>query len=100
MVDVIKDTVTVTVDGKTFEAEKGELLIKAAQENGVDIPRFFWHERVKPVGMCRMCLGEVAGGRGVPPAGTTYDAEGMVGNTQSETVTKIQGGRVRVRAGN
>ena len=61
-----KTTVTVTVDGVTFEAQPGELLIKAAQENGIYIPRFCWHERMKPVGMCRMCLVEIEGGRGLP----------------------------------
>ncbi|MDQ1479483.1 MAG: NADH-quinone oxidoreductase subunit, partial [Actinomycetota bacterium] len=90
--ELAKDTVTVTVDGKTFEAAKGELLIKAAPENGVYIPRFCWHERMKPVGMCRMCLVEVDGVRGFPPACTTPVAEGMVCHTQSETVKKIQDG--------
>ncbi len=56
------------------------------------IPRFCWHERMKPVGMCRMCLVEVEGGRGFPPACTTPVTEGMVCNTQSETVKKIQDG--------
>jgi len=88
----VKETVTVTVDGVTFEAPKGELLIKAAQEHGVYIPRFCWHERMKPVGMCRMCLVEVEGVRGFPPACTTPVAEGMVCNTQSDTVKKIQDG--------
>ena len=32
-----KSTVTVTVDGTSFEAQPGELLIKAAQEHGVFI---------------------------------------------------------------
>ena len=74
-----KDTVTVTVDGKTVRgAAKGELLIKAAQEHGIYIPRFCWHERMKPVGMCRMCLVEVEGVRGLPPACTTPVADGMV----------------------
>jgi NADH-quinone oxidoreductase subunit G len=90
--EVVKDTVTVTVDGITFEAPKGELLIKAAQEHGVYIPRFCWHERMKPVGMCRMCLVEVEGARGFPPACTTPVAEGMVCNTQSDAVKKIQDG--------
>ena len=90
--EVVKDTVTVTVDGITFEAPKGELLIKAAQEHGVYIPRFCWHERMKPVGMCRMCLVEVEGVRGFPPACTTPVAEGMVCNTQSDAVKKIQDG--------
>ena len=70
----------------------GELLIKAAQEHGVYIPRFCWHERMKPVGMCRMCLVEVEGVRGFPPACTTPVADGMVCNTQSDAVKKIQDG--------
>ena len=90
--EVAKETVTVTVDGLTFEAKKGELLIQAAQEHGVYIPRFCWHERMKPVGMCRMCLVEVEGVRGFPPACTTPVAEGMVCNTQSDAVKKIQDG--------
>ncbi|MDQ1434832.1 MAG: NADH-quinone oxidoreductase subunit [Actinomycetota bacterium] len=87
-----KTTVTVTVDGITFEAQPGELLIKAAQENGVYIPRFCWHERMKPVGMCRMCLVEIEGGRGYPPACTTPVADGMVVHSQNDTVKQIQDG--------
>ena len=87
-----KTTVTVTVDGETFEAQPGELIIKAAQEHGIYIPRFCWHERMKPVGMCRMCLVEVDGVRGFPPACTTPVADGMVVHTQNDTVKKIQDG--------
>ncbi|HTD49166.1 MAG TPA: NADH-quinone oxidoreductase subunit NuoG [Acidimicrobiia bacterium] len=90
--DLAKDTVTVTVDGIVFEAKKGEMLIQAAQEHGVYIPRFCWHERMKPVGMCRMCLVEVEGVRGFPPACTTPVADGLVCNTQSDAVKKIQDG--------
>ena len=72
------DGVTVTIDGKTVEAKPGELLIKVAQEHGIYIPRFCWHERMKPVGMCRMCLVEVDGVRGFPPACTTPVTDGMV----------------------
>jgi NADH-quinone oxidoreductase subunit G len=88
----VTEKVTVTVDGITFQADQGELLIKAAQENGIYIPRFCWHERMKPVGMCRMCLVEVEGGRGYPPACTTPVADGMVVHTQNDTIKKIQDG--------
>jgi NADH-quinone oxidoreductase subunit G len=83
-------TVTVTIDGKQVEAEPGALLIKVAQEHGVYIPRFCWHERMKPVGMCRMCLVEVEGVRGYPPACTTPVADGMVCSTQTAAVKQIQ----------
>jgi NADH-quinone oxidoreductase subunit G len=89
---VDKTTFTVTIDGATIEAKPGELLIKVAQEHGTYIPRFCWHERMKPVGMCRMCLVEIEGIRGFPPACTTPVADGMVCHTQSDTVKKIQDG--------
>jgi NADH-quinone oxidoreductase subunit G len=87
-----KSSVTVTVDGVSFEARPGELVIKAAQEHGIYIPRFCWHERMKPVGMCRMCLVEIEGVRGFPPACTTPVADGMVVHSRNEKVKKIQDG--------
>lgn len=90
MSDLNPDTVKVTIDGTVVEARPGELLIKVAQENGVYVPRFCWHERMKPVGMCRMCLVEVEGARGFPPACTTPVTDGMVVHTTTETVKKIQ----------
>ncbi|HEY5013611.1 MAG TPA: NADH-quinone oxidoreductase subunit NuoG [Acidimicrobiia bacterium] len=86
------DTVTVNIDGREVAAKPGELLIKVAQEHGVYIPRFCWHERMKPVGMCRMCLVEVDGVRGFPPACTTTVTDGMVCRTQTDAVKKIQDG--------
>ncbi len=38
-----KQTVTITVDGREIEAEPGELVIAAAERNGVYIPRFCYH---------------------------------------------------------
>ena len=43
---------------------KGELVIEAAERNGVYIPRFCYHPRMEPVGMCRMCIVEIDTGRG------------------------------------
>ena len=51
-----KSTVTVTLNGVEIEANPGELLIDAAERHGTYIPRFCYHSRMKPVGMCRMCL--------------------------------------------
>ncbi|MBI2169740.1 MAG: NADH-quinone oxidoreductase subunit NuoG [Actinobacteria bacterium] len=86
------ETVTITVDGREMNVPAGELLIKAAQDHGVYIPRFCWHERMKPVGMCRMCLVQVDGVRGLPPACTTRVTDGMVVDTESAEVRKAQEG--------
>ena len=86
------DVVTVTIDGKEVQAPRGELLIKVAQEHGTYIPRFCWHERMKPVGMCRMCLVEVEGMRGMQISCATPVSDGMVVNTQSPNVKAVQDG--------
>ncbi len=84
--------VTVTIDGVEMEAEGGALVIKVAQDHGIYIPRFCWHERMKPVGMCRMCLVEIEGQRGLPPACTATVTDGMVVHTQTPGVKKAQEG--------
>ncbi len=53
-----------TLNGQELVANEGELLIDACDRNDVHIPRFCYHNRMKPVGMCRMCLVEVDTGRG------------------------------------
>ncbi len=87
-----QDVVTVTIDGKEVQAPRGELLIKVAQEHGTYIPRFCYHERMKPVGMCRMCLVEVEGMRGLQISCATPVVDGMVVNTQSDGVKTAQDG--------
>jgi NADH-quinone oxidoreductase subunit G len=86
--------ITITVDGMEMEGEKGDLLIRVAQEYGVYIPRFCWHPRMRPVGMCRMCLIQLEGPRGpmIVPACTTVINDGMVFDTQNDTVAKAQEG--------
>src|SRR2546425_9954994 len=86
------DAVTITIDGNQVEARPGELVIAAAERNGVYVPRFCWHPRMKPVGMCRMCLVEIDGVRGLPPSCTTPVADGMEVVTTSDKVKKAQDG--------
>lgn len=84
--------VTLTVDGREVKAKTGDLLIKVAQDHGTYIPRFCYHERMKPVGMCRMCLVEVEGMRGLQISCATVVADGMVVHTQSDAARLAQDG--------
>ena len=88
------DGVAVEIDGHEVVAHKGELLIEAAERHGVYIPRFCYHERMKPVGMCRMCIVEVDTGRGpaLQPSCMLECTPGMKVDTESETVKKVQDG--------
>ena len=91
---ISSEMVKVTVNGQEFEAPKGQMLIQAAQEHGTYIPRFCWHSRMRPVGMCRMCLVEMETPRGkvLITACTNPVAEGMVVDTHSEVAKKAQEG--------
>jgi NADH-quinone oxidoreductase subunit G len=84
----------ITVDGRQVEADRGELVIAAAERAGVYIPRFCYHPRMRAVGMCRMCLVNIDTGRG--PALTASCiaevADGMVVDTQAPGVKKAQDG--------
>lgn len=77
-----------------MQGPAGEVLIKVAEDNGNYIPRFCWHPRMNPVGLCRMCLVEVEGPRGkaLVPSCTTRINDGMVVDTQSAVVKKAQEG--------
>lgn len=86
------DRVTINVDGRPIEAEAGELLIAAAERGGVYIPRFCWHPRLRSVAMCRMCLVEVEGMRGLQPACYVPVADGMEVRTDTPGVKKVQEG--------
>jgi NADH-quinone oxidoreductase subunit G len=84
----------ITVNGEVFYAEPGRMLIDACEDAGVYIPRFCYHPRMTPVGMCRMCLVEVDTGRGpgLQPSCMLRVSEGMVVDTESETTKKAQDG--------
>jgi NADH-quinone oxidoreductase subunit G len=88
------EQISLTLDGRTVTAKPGELLIAAAERAGTYIPRFCYHPRMEPVGMCRMCLVEVDGPRGatLQPSCFIAVAEGMVVDTTSDKVKKAQDG--------
>jgi NADH-quinone oxidoreductase subunit G len=83
------DEVTLTIDGVEVSVPKNTLVIRAAEQIGVQIPRFCDHPLLAPVGACRQCLVEVpdaGNGRGMPKpqaSCTLAVAEGMVVNTQA-----------------
>jgi len=86
--------VEIQVDGGTVAARPGELLIDACERAGTYIPRFCHHTRMKPVGMCRMCLVEVDTGRGpaLQPSCMLECTPGMVVDTESDRTRKAQDG--------
>ena len=54
------DLINLTIDGVAVAVRKGTLVIRAAEQIGIQIPRFCEHPLLEPVGACRQCLVEVA----------------------------------------
>lgn len=50
-----------TIDGIEITVEPGTSILQAAEQLGVEIPRFCYHDRLSVPGNCRMCLVEVEG---------------------------------------
>ncbi|MQA24641.1 MAG: NADH-quinone oxidoreductase subunit G [Micromonosporaceae bacterium] len=90
----VVDGVHVTIDGIEVTVPKGTLLIRAAEQTGIAIPRFCDHPLLDPVGACRQCLVEVEGQRKPVASCTIPVADGMVVNTQltSDVAKKAQEG--------
>ncbi len=85
-------TVNITVDGKTLEAEQGQMLIEVTDQAGIHIPRFCYHPKLSIAANCRMCLVEVERAPKPLPACATPVMEGMVVQTQSEFAKTAQEG--------
>lgn len=76
----------ITINGKQYEVEEGLTLIQVCDMFGVQIPRFCYHEKLPPVGSCRMCLIELKGSNKLVPACTTNVTDGMELMTESNTI--------------
>jgi NADH-quinone oxidoreductase subunit G len=91
------DLVTLTIDGVTVSVPKGTLVIRAAEQIGVEIPRFCDHPLLAPVGACRQCLVEVA----LPgPDGSMRQMQGPPGRMKPQascTLTCSEGMEVRTQ---
>ena len=55
-------TVKLTINDIEIEVERGTSILQAAQQLGVEVPHFCYHERLTVPANCRMCLVEVEGG--------------------------------------
>ncbi|MDR3080137.1 MAG: NADH-quinone oxidoreductase subunit G, partial [Streptomyces sp.] len=89
-----EDLVTLTIDGIEISVPKGTLVIRAAEQLGIEIPRFCDHPLLDPAGACRQCIVEVEGQRKPMASCTITCTDGMVVRTQltSPVAEKAQKG--------
>ncbi len=96
------NAVSITINGRTVAARKGELIIAAADRADEYIPRFCYHPRMSSVGMCRQCLVEVEGPRGpmMVVSCMTPVADGQVVRTDTPQVKRAHEGIIELLLAN
>lgn len=82
--------VNVEIDGKQLKVEEGAMVIEAADDAGIYIPRFCYHKKLSIAANCRMCLVDVEKVGKALPACATPVTDGMKISTRSEKAIEAQ----------
>ena len=85
-----KTTLTIEIDGRELEASPGAMIIEVADQAGIYIPRFCYHEKLSVAANCRMCLVEVERAPKPLPACATPVMDGMKVQTASSIAVGAQ----------
>ena len=82
--------VKLKIDGRDVSAPSGSTILQAAKRAGIKIPTLCFHERLKPIGTCGLCVVEIDG-NGTPVSSCeTSVSDGMSVTTQSDSLRSIR----------
>ncbi len=79
-----------TINGTRVTGREGATILEVARANGIDIPTLCYHEKLAPIGECRLCVVEVEGSRLLVASCHTPIAPGMVVQTHSPKVIEAR----------
>ncbi|MDX1823097.1 MAG: NADH-quinone oxidoreductase subunit NuoG [Thiohalomonadales bacterium] len=82
--------VNIEINGQQLQVPEGSMVIQAADEAGITIPRFCYHKKLSVAANCRMCLVEVEKVAKPLPACATPVTEGMRVFTRSPMALEAQ----------
>lgn len=82
--------VDIVIDGMTFTAEKGSLLIDLLIKHDLKVPYFCYHEALGADGNCRMCMVEIEGQKRPQIACDTLVKEKMIVRTKGKNIESVR----------
>ena len=82
--------VSIEINGQQLQVPEGTMVIQAADDAGITIPRFCYHKKLSVAANCRMCLVEVEKAPKPLPACATPVSEGMRVFTRSPLALEAQ----------
>src|SRR5438046_10341785 len=83
----MSELVSLTIDGHSVSIPTGTTIWDAARTLGIDIPVLCHQPRLRPVGVCRLCVVDV-GGRVLAAACVRACEEGLVVRTGGERLDR------------
>lgn len=86
----MSDTVNIEINGIPLQVRSGSMVIEAADDAGITIPRFCYHKKLSVAANCRMCLVEVERAPKPLPACATPVTDGMKVFTKSPMALDAQ----------
>lgn len=84
------DDLHLTIDGRPVTAPAGSTILDAAAGAGIDIPVLCYFAHTTANGLCRLCVVETEGARGLQAACVSVPREGSVIHTRSENVLRAR----------
>jgi NADH-quinone oxidoreductase subunit G/NADP-reducing hydrogenase subunit HndD len=84
------DTIELTINDTQVNGALGATILEVARAKGIDIPTLCYHEKLAPIGACRLCMVEIAGARTLVAACYTPVSQGMVVYTHSPKVVEAR----------
>lgn len=79
-----EELVEIEINGEKLQVKPGSMIIEAADDAQIRIPRFCYHKKLSIAANCRMCLVDVEKANKPLPACATPVAPGMIIRTQSK----------------
>ena len=86
----MSEIISLTIDGKQIEVEKGTTILEAARKANIDIPTLCFLKEINEIGDCRMCLVEVEGRRGFVTSCIQKAEEGMIVKTNTPSIIEAR----------
>jgi NADH dehydrogenase/NADH:ubiquinone oxidoreductase subunit G len=86
----VTETIKLTIDGTAVEVERGSTILEAARKAGIEVPVLCYFEHTTANGLCRLCVVEVEGVRGLQASCITEARAGLVVHTHSENVVRAR----------
>jgi len=86
----MSDLLNIEINGVALQVKPGTMVIEAADNAGITIPRFCYHKKLSVAANCRMCLVEVEKAPKPLPACATPVTDGMKVKTKSTLAIEAQ----------